>query len=111
MEREIEAIAAAVGRIEGLIAAMPVASGSNPQPYKLAYTAEELAEAMSVADKRKIDEWRRNGLLRGIKTGKGWIYSRNEVAEFMTRYSGMDLSSPQAQQIALVQTSKGRLKQ
>ena len=39
----------------------------------LAYTSAMLAEELNLNDSRKIDQMRNSGLLKGIKTGKGWI--------------------------------------
>ena len=58
----------------------------------LVYTTEEVAQKLKT-HRNMIDRLRRNGLLNGIKLGKGFIYSDTEVRIFLTTYAGFDLSN------------------
>lgn len=57
-----------------------------------AYTTEEVAELLRT-HRNMVDRLRKNGLINGIKLGKGFIYSASEIARFFDRYAGMDLSN------------------
>jgi excisionase family DNA binding protein len=61
----------------------------------LAYTTEEVATLLRT-HRNKIDQLRKNGLISGIKLGKGFIYAASEVQSFLDRYAGEDLSNEQA---------------
>lgn len=56
------------------------------------YTTAEVA-TMLHTHRNMIDRLRRNGLLSGIKLGKGFIYSEEEVQRFLRNYAGLDLSN------------------
>lgn len=73
---------------------------------KMAYTADELARRLSVQDPRKIAQWRQRGLLKGIRTGKGWIYPKQQVEIFLQKYAGQELTTPEAQAAAAVNAER-----
>ena len=56
------------------------------------YTTAEVANRLHT-HRNMIDRLRRNGLLNGIKLGKGFIYSEEEVQRFLRNYAGLDLSN------------------
>lgn len=56
------------------------------------YTTAEVATRLHT-HRNMIDRLRRNGLLSGIKLGKGFIYSEEEVQRFLRNYAGLDLSN------------------
>lgn len=56
------------------------------------YTTAEVATRLHT-HRNMIDRLRRNGLLNGIKLGKGFIYSEEEVQRFLRNYVGLDLSN------------------
>ena len=56
------------------------------------YTTAEVATRLHT-HRNMIDRLRRNGLLNGIKLGKGFIYSEEEVQRFLRNYAGLDLSN------------------
>lgn len=67
----------------------------NYIPKVTMLTAEETGEALqTTAD--KIHTFRNCGLLRGIKTGKNWMFSQSEIERFQNEMIGMDLSNPTA---------------
>ena len=68
----------------------------------LAYTSAMLAEELNLNDSRKIDQMRNSGLLKGIKTGKGWIYPDASVDEFLSSCKGMDISSDENRRAAYI---------
>lgn len=37
--------------------------------------------------------WQELGMLKGIKTGRGWVFSRKEIFDFQQRYAGYDISN------------------
>jgi hypothetical protein len=59
---------------------------------KLTYTTHELAEAFHTHD-NQISMWRQCKALKGIKKGKEYIYSKNEVDQFLEDFTGFDLSN------------------
>lgn len=61
----------------------------------LVFTTEEVAQKLKT-HRNMVDKLRRNGLLNGIKLGKGFIYPCTEVEAFLTTYAGTDLSNEEA---------------
>ena len=59
---------------------------------RLAYTTEELADALGTYPQR-INLLRQKGALVGIKNGQGWIFDRAEAERFLKDFKGMDLSN------------------
>lgn len=62
---------------------------------KLAYTSKELADKLCSYEE-KVNKLRSVGILKGIKMGKGYVYTHKEVEEFLELYRGMDLSTDKA---------------
>lgn len=85
-------------------------TGENLSPGKLAYTSDELASALGLSDRRKVDELRKAGVLQGIKVGRGYIYPRSEAERFLTDYLGEDLSTHDALVLAKTLHDKRRSK-
>ena len=65
----------------------------------LVFTTDEVAEKLKT-HRNMVDRLRRNGLINGIKLGKGFIFSEQELNRFLTSYAGMDLSNDSAMQEA-----------
>lgn len=65
----------------------------------LVFTTDEVAEKLKT-HRNMVDRLRRNGLINGIKLGKGFIFSGQELNRFLTSYAGMDLSNDSAMQEA-----------
>lgn len=59
------------------------------EPKVLSYTAEDLAEKLHTYP-QKINQWRREGRIKGIKKGAGWIYRPEEVDRFLRSREGVD---------------------
>lgn len=57
-------------------------------------TKDQVAVCLVVSPAR-IDKFRSCGLLRGINTGSGWRFSREEVLNFQKDLAGIDISSEQ----------------
>ena len=58
----------------------------------LVFTTEEVADLLKV-NRKIIDSLRKTGILHGIKLGKGFIFSANEINRFLEDYEGADLSN------------------
>lgn len=52
----------------------------------------EAAEVLRVGIEQ-VDKFRNFGLLKGTKTGKGWVYSQAELLAFQADLLGCDISS------------------
>lgn len=65
----------------------------------LVLTTEEVASALHT-HRNMVDRLRRNGLINGIKLGKGFIFATTEIESFLKNYAGMDLSNEVAMQEA-----------
>ena len=78
------------------------------------YTTAEVATRLHT-HRNMIDRLRRNGLLSGIKLGKGFIYSEEEVQRFLRNYAGLDLSNEtnmlEARQLEQILARRGSLKE
>lgn len=71
----------------------------------LVFTTEEVASLLRT-HRNMVDRLRRNGLINGIKLGKGFIYSAVEINRFLERYAGEDLSNDSAQKEAKENTER-----
>lgn len=60
---------------------------------KLAFTSDELAAALGLSDRRKVDELRKAGLIQAVKIGRGYIYPKKEAERFLNEYLGENLST------------------
>ena len=58
----------------------------------LVFTTEEVADLLKV-NRKLIDSLRKTGILHGIKLGKSFIFSANEIDRFLKEYEGADLSN------------------
>ncbi|MCH4182974.1 MAG: MerR family transcriptional regulator [Prevotella sp.] len=56
------------------------------------YSAKQLAKKLHCSEKQ-IARFRRNGLLKSIRTSHGYVYRDSDVDLFWDTYSGMDLSN------------------
>ena len=56
------------------------------------YDAQETAARIGI-DRHSLPLMRELGILKGIKTGRGWRYSDEELAAFWEEYLGEDLSN------------------
>lgn len=61
---------------------------------KLVYTTSELAIELRMHE-QKINQLRQLHALKGIKKGKEYIYTHEEVMEFLRKYNGKDISNEQ----------------
>ena len=65
------------------------------------YTEQEAAERTGF-DRHKFPLFRELGMIKGIKTGKGWRYREKDIDEFWETFNGSDMSN--AEQIRLTAT-------
>lgn len=63
------------------------------------YTTAEVAEAFR-CNVRQISKLRRNGLLKGIRAGHGFVYSEREIETFYDTYAGCDLRTEEKMRFA-----------
>ena len=56
------------------------------------YTTKEAAELLYTSP-RRIADWRQSGILKAVRTGKGFVYREDWIDECMTEWIGYDLSS------------------
>ena len=57
---------------------------------QVTYTEQELCDVLKCKINR-IRELRKIGILKGTKTGKGYVYHNNEITELFEKYLGKDL--------------------
>ncbi len=57
------------------------------------YTTNDLCNIFH-CNKNQITMWRQYGLLKGLRTGKNYIYSRKEIECILDRFTGYDISNP-----------------
>lgn len=69
-------------------------------------TTEEVADRLRT-HRNMVDRLRKNGLIAGIKLGKGFIFSDSEIQNFLSTYAGMDLSNDFQMQEARRTVEKG----
>ncbi len=66
---------------------------------KIFYTTVEVAEMLD-CDKRRIGDMRKHGLLKGIRTGHGYVYTQSELEEWYRTYRGFDLGNEEKIRLA-----------
>ena len=66
---------------------------------KIFYTTVEVAEMLD-CDKRRIGDMRKHGLLKGIRTGHGYVYAQSELEEWYSTYRGFDLGNEEKIRLA-----------
>ena len=59
---------------------------------QVSYTENDLTEVFHT-NLRKIQEWRKLGILRGVKTSQGYVYHNDEITDVFDRYKGKDISN------------------
>lgn len=57
---------------------------------KMFYTTAEIAECLHV-NRHKIGLYRKYGLLRAVKAGRGWSYLASDIEQFVEKYNGCEL--------------------
>lgn len=62
------------------------------------FTTKEISSLLKM-NPHKIGWLRKYGLLKGIKAGKGYIFSEEEIKRFLEEFQGSDLSSEHAIQL------------
>ncbi|MBQ7890958.1 MAG: helix-turn-helix domain-containing protein [Erysipelotrichaceae bacterium] len=55
-------------------------------------TTEEVAE-LTGSRRENVSMWREIGIIQAIKTGKGYMYSQEEIKRFQRDYMGFDVSN------------------
>ncbi|MBR2685314.1 MAG: helix-turn-helix domain-containing protein [Erysipelotrichaceae bacterium] len=60
-------------------------------PVKLAYNTQEACECLGI-NRNLLDNYRKSGLIRGIKVGRMYIYSRSELDKFLDRNIGKEIT-------------------
>lgn len=55
-------------------------------------TSDEVAVLFNV-HKNQVNMYRDMGILKGIKTGKNYMYSKHEIMEFQNKFKGYDISN------------------
>lgn len=56
------------------------------------YTCEEVAEMLHCSQ-RRVAQWRQKGILKSIRTGKGFLYREDWIEAMTTEFAGEDISS------------------
>lgn len=56
------------------------------------YSADEVASLMK-CHRNRVNDWMKVGLLRGIKTGKGTVFTFWELKRFQEEMAGKDISN------------------
>ena len=72
---------------------------------KIFYSTEEVAEMLHCS-KRHIGHMKKHGMIQGICTGRGYVFSKEELETWHRTYCGFDLSSEEKIKIAVIE--KGR---
>lgn len=57
---------------------------------QVTYTEEELTDVLHMSQ-RRVQDLRKLGVLKGTKTGKGYVYHNDEIRELFEKYRGKDL--------------------
>lgn len=65
------------------------------------YTTADIA-AEPHCNVRQIGKLRRNGLLKGIRAGHGYVFAESDIETFYERYAGCDLSSEEKMRFAKI---------
>lgn len=55
-------------------------------------TIEQVAEIAGV-HRNMVTLWREIGIIKAIKTGKGYMFSQEEIRRFQRDYRGLDISN------------------
>lgn len=71
------------------------------------YKTAELSNVLGI-DRHLIGKLRKYGILQGVKIGKSYIYSEDEIKEFLKEYRGGDLSNDIQMQIEIAKHKKRR---
>lgn len=58
---------------------------------KLSFNTEETCQLLSI-NRNLLDSFRQKGLIKGIKVGRYYIYSRNELQNFLNRNIGKEIT-------------------
>lgn len=58
---------------------------------KLSFNTEETCQLLSI-NRNLLDSFRQKGLIKGIKVGRYFIYSRNELQNFLNRNIGKEIT-------------------
>lgn len=64
------------------------------------YTGEEVATMLHVSE-RRVAQWRQKGILKSIRTGKGFIYREDWIEAMTTEFEGEDLSNEDGIDLAI----------
>ena len=65
------------------------------------YSTSELAQEFR-CNVRQIGKLRRNGLLKGIMAGHGYVFSEKEIERFYDTYAGADLRTEEKMRFAKI---------
>lgn len=55
-------------------------------------TTDQVGELLNV-HRNTVQMYRECGILKGIKTGKNFMFSQKEIGEFQERFKGYDISN------------------
>ena len=58
---------------------------------KLAFNTQEACECLGI-NRNLLDSFRRSGLIRAIKVGRFYIYSKNEIDRFLASNIGKEIT-------------------
>lgn len=58
---------------------------------KLSFNTEETCKILSI-NRNLLDSFRQKGIIKGIKVGRYYIYSKNELQNFLNRNAGKEIS-------------------
>lgn len=59
---------------------------------RISYTEKELANQFGLPQ-RGLAKLRKDGLIRGVKLGRSWVYPKVEIDKFFTRNLGKEFST------------------
>jgi excisionase family DNA binding protein len=76
------------------ILARKIAEQIPTKPQKMVYTTSEVAKLLDT-NEQKVSMWRREGLLKGIRKGNGWIFRHQEVEKFLVLCDGLEIGTPE----------------
>lgn len=76
---------------------LQIAKLKRQPPEENYLTTTEVAKKLGV-DKRKVDSWRRNGLLKAFQTNRQgrWIYRESDVIQLFDDWNGLDLTDDES---------------
>ena len=58
---------------------------------KLSFNTDETCQLLSI-NRNLLDSFRQKGLIKGIKVGRYYIYSRDELQNFLNRNIGKEIT-------------------